>query len=88
MYIVNDLRLCKRDCFRLLYFYFYVFFIALGLSTRPLEQNLHIFPSTRCCFVPEDARDLLRATAFPSPRATAARRTFKSTSSPAISKRP
>lgn len=67
---------------------FLCFLIALGLSTRPLEQKLHLFPSTRCCFVPEDARDLLRATAFPSPRATAARRTFKSTSSPAISKRP
>lgn len=68
-------------------FFFFMFLTTLGLSTRSQEQKLHLFPSIRCCSVHEDTRGLPKATAFPLPRATAAQRNFKSTSSPAISKR-
>jgi len=98
MYIIKDFRLSDASCFGvscdLIRVVLYdlteqnkMFLITLGSSTRPQEHKSHLFPSTRCCSAHEDKRDLTRATAFASPRATAAQRTSKSTSSPATSKR-
>lgn len=75
---------------QLIFFYrCFVYFACVSpeFSTRPLEQKLPPFPSIRCCSVHGDGRTLWKATAFPLLRATAALKIFKSTSSPAISKR-